>query len=68
MLKKQIQKNIEKINDFTSNFMFAVENLNNLYVFHYQLVAIINDLNKNNSDELNEMKTTLFRNIQIINR
>ena len=68
LLKKQIQKNIEKINDFTSNFMFAVENLNNLYVFHYQLVAIINDLNKNNSDELNEMKTTLFRNIQIINR
>ena len=68
LLKKQIQNNIERINDFTSNFIFAVENLNNLYVFHYQLVAIVNDLSKNNNEEFNEMKTSLFRNIQIINR
>ena len=68
ILKKQIQKNIEQINDFTKNFIFAIENLNNLYIFHYQLLAIINGLNKNGNDELDEMKATLLHNIQIINR
>lgn len=67
-LKKEIQKNIEEINDFTNNFIFAIENLNNLYIFHYQLVAIVNGLNKSNNAELNEMKIALSRNIQIINR
>lgn len=67
-LKQQLQKNIEGINDFINNFIFAIENLNNLYVFHYQLIALVNDLNKSNNEELNEMKTALARNIQIINR
>ena len=68
ILKKQIQKNIEQINDFTRNFIFAIENLNNLYAFHYQLLAIVNDLNKNDNGELNEMKAALLHNIQTINR
>ena len=68
ILKKQMQKNIEQINDFTRNFIFAIENLNNLYAFHYQLLAIVNDLNKNDNAELNEMKATLLHNIQTINR
>lgn len=68
ILKKQIQKNIEQINGFTRNFIFVIENLNNLYAFHYQLLAIVNNLNKKNNDELNEMKEALLHNIQIINR
>ena len=68
ILKKQIQKNIEQINGFTRNFIFVIENLNNLYAFHYQLLAIVNNLNKKNNEELNEMKEALLHNIQIINR